>query len=104
MTVTINDVTFSDVFSFGYFSCELTMVFNTNHKYSSMEEISNKLAEAGIPVGNFYFKGVSMWQYYLPTGEINPELKSLLNEDKETSLLCMIPQNIRDNFQIDCRE
>ena len=103
MTVTVNGITFSDVFSFGYYSCELTLVFSKGHKYSTMEEIQSKLEEAGISVGNFYFKGVSMWDYYLPTGEVNPELQSLLNEDKETSLLCMIPENIRDNFQIDCR-
>lgn len=103
MTVTVNGVTFSDVFSFGYCNCELAMVFKKGHKYSSMEDIVDKLAEAGIPVGNFYFKGVSMWDYESALELMKTQGVCSFDEDGETSLLCMIPENIRDNFQIDCR-
>lgn len=95
MVVTINGITFSDVFSFGHNDCELAMVFNRGHKYSSMEEIEAKLNEAGLSAGNFYFKGVSMWDY---------EKSASFDDEAETSLLCMIPENIRDTFQVDCRE
>lgn len=66
-----------------------------------MEEIEAKLNEAGLSVGNFYFKGVSMWNYPKDDGYIYEE--PVFDENGETSLLCMIPQNIRDNFQVDCR-
>lgn len=103
MVVTINGITFSDVFSCGYNGCELAMVFNRGHKYSTMEEIETKLNQAGLSVGNFYFKGVSMWNYDHIGEMFNGHVENF-NEDEETSLLCMVPQNIRDTFQIDCRE
>lgn len=102
MTVTVNGITFSDVFSLGHNDCELTMVFNKDHKYSSMEEIEAKLNKTGLSAGNFYFKGVSMWDY--PKNDGYTYKEPIFDENGETSLLCMIPTDIRDNFQIDCRE
>lgn len=103
MEVTINGITFSDVFSLGLNDCELTMVFNRGHKYSSMEEIKDKLNEVGLSADNFYFKGVSMWNYDHEGEMFNGHVETF-NEDEETSLLCMIPVSIRNNFQVDCRE
>lgn len=101
MTVTINGITFQDVFKLGHNNCEIAMVFNKDHKYSTMEEIENKLAEAGISVSNFYFKGVSMWNYPKDDGYIYEE--PVFDDNAETSLLCVIPMNIRNNLQVDCR-
>ena len=103
MTITINDSVFTDVFSFSYCYCELTMVFNKNHCYSSITDIAKELNRVGIPIGNFYFKGVSMWEYYTFDDEVNPNLQSLLDDDGETSLLCMIPENVRKDLRIYCR-
>ena len=103
MVVTINGVTFSDVFSFGHCDCELAMVFEKDHKYSSMEDIVDKLTEVGIPVGNFYFRGVSMWDYENALEEMKTQGICVFDENGETSLICMIPENIRNTFQIDCR-
>ena len=102
MTITINDSVFTDVFSFSYCYCELTMVFNKNHCYSSIADIAKELNRVGIPIGNFYFKGVSMWEYYTFDDEVNPNLQSLLDDDGETSLLCMIPENVRKDLRIYC--
>lgn len=102
MTLSINGLIFNDIFSFHCDDCELSIIFNQDHEYSTIEEIENKLAGIGISIGNFYFKGVNKWTYYLPTDEVNPELHNLLKEDGETSILCVIPENIRDNFQINC--
>lgn len=102
MTVSINGVTFSDVFSCSSCFCELTMVFNKDHKYSTMEEIEAKLNQAGLSVGNFYFRGVSMWEYPKDDGYIYKE--PVFKEDGETSFLCMIPESIRDTFQVNCHE
>lgn len=103
MVVTINGITFSDVFSCGFNGCELAMVFNKGHKYSTMKEIETKLNGAGLSVGNFYFKGVSMWNYDHVGEMFNGHIETF-DDSEETSLLCVVPQNIRNTFQIDCRE
>lgn len=91
MVVIINGITFSDVFNCGCNGCELAMVFNKGHEYSTMEEIESKLNDAGLSAGNFCFKGVSKWDY---------NESASFDDEKETSILCMIPENIRDNFQV----
>lgn len=91
MTASINQVIIPYVNEFGIFgSCELSIIFDDDHKYESMEEIQALLSEAGLSVGNFYFKGVSMWSYHYE----DPK------EDGQTSVLCIIPENIRKTFQI----
>ena len=102
MTICINDVMITDVFKLGVCNCELSIVFNKDHHYSSIEEIENILNKVGISIGNFYFKGVSMWKYFVWFNEVNPELSKLIQEDGETSCLCVIPENIRDTFHVSC--
>lgn len=85
MTVSINNVIFEDVFKCGFCDCEVVMVFNQDHKYNNFEEWIKLFEEAGLNgSGSYYFKEVN----YL--GEI------------ETSVLLVIPENIRDTFQIHC--
>lgn len=108
MKLIINDVkngfvTFEDIVSFNYCgSSELTIVFKTGHKYSSMEEIIDKLQEAGLIVGNFYFKGITMWNYEAALDEMKTYGTCVFDENGETSVICIIPENIRDTFKVFC--
>ena len=91
MTVSINQVIIPYVNRFGIFgNCELSIIFDDDHKYESMEEIQALLSEAGLSIGNFYFKGVSMWNYPYE----DPK------EEGQTSVLCTIPEDIRKSFQV----
>lgn len=97
MTVIINEILFHDVFRCGFCDCEVFFMFNKDHRYSSMGEIEERLKLAGLSVGNFYFKGVNAWDY-------SDDLfwKPEASKDGETSVLCVIPENIRDTFNIYC--
>lgn len=66
-----------DVAEFYICGCEFSIIFKENHNYKTIEEIDLILNKVGIHVGNFYFKE---------------------GADEETSILCMIPENIRDSF------
>lgn len=55
--------TLHDVESCSYDGIEFCVQFKTGHKYSSIEEILNKLPRTEEL--NFYFKGVSAWDYAL---------------------------------------
>lgn len=91
MTTSINQVIIPYVNRFGIFgNCELSIIFDDDHKYESMEEIQALLSEAGLSVGNFYFKGVSMWNYPYE----DPK------EYGQTSVLCVIPEYMRKTIEI----
>lgn len=91
-----NDAVLQDVYSFQVNNCELSILFKENHSYRTIEEIDSILNKAGIHVGNFYFKGVEAYRY-------DPQMPDEVYEEevnKETSILCMIPENIRDTFYV----
>lgn len=86
----------ADVNSFYVCNCELSVVFKENHQYKTIEEIDSILNLMGIHVGNFYFKGVGAYRY-------DPQMPDEVYEEevnKETSILCMIPENIREEFSV----
>lgn len=83
-----------DVAKFYICDCELSVIFKENHQYKTMEEIDSVLNLVGIHIGNFIFKGVDAYRY-------DPQMPDEVYEEevnKETSILCMIPENIRDSF------
>lgn len=100
MKVYVNDIIINDVKEVALNDCELSLIFKKEHTFSSIEGIEYVLNQIGLSIGNFYFKGVPMWDYYLPTGEVNPILPLLLDEDGRTDVLCVIPQYLRENFTI----
>ena len=105
MVVSINQVCLFDIKNIGVSNCELSIMFYKEHRYSSIEEIEKLLNEAGISIGNFHFKGVSKWAYPydgIPTIYNGKEVT--FDPVGETSILCVIPQEIRNSFQIHCLE
>lgn len=103
MVVNINQTRLYDVKNIGVSNCELSIMFYKEHRYSSIKEIETLLNKAGISIGNFHFKGVSMW-YYPKEGEtITVNGKEVTFDDNgETSILCLIPEDIRNSFQVHC--
>lgn len=86
-----------DVASFSVCNCELSITFTNDQHYLSINNICAILKEIGIPVGNFFFKGLSAWDFTEDNwGKLIP--KKEYPEDGETHILCMIPENIRDSF------
>jgi hypothetical protein len=86
-----------DVASFNVCNCELSITFFLDHTYRCIDDICAILEEIGIPVGNFYFKGLSSYDFDEDDwGRLIPRKEYI--EDGETSILCMIPENIRDEF------
>lgn len=100
MQVQINNISLKNINIAFFNDCELSLTFSLEHEYSSIEEIQEVLNQVGLSIGNFFFKGVSMLDYYLPTGEISPILPLLLDDKGRTDLLCVIPQNLRGRVQI----
>lgn len=91
-----NDAVLHDVYCFQVNNCELSIMFKENHKYKTIEEIDSILNQVGIHVGNFYFKGVDAYRYDPQTpDEVYGE-----EVNKETSILCVIPETIRDTFYL----
>lgn len=72
-----------DIQSFSYDGIELVIMFKPSHRYSSMEEIMENIP--GVEEYNFYFRGVSAWEY---------DRNSEFYEDGKTSLLAVV-RNIR---------
>lgn len=80
--------------SFYICNCELEITFKRNHTYT-INVIESLLNEVGLTIGNFYFKGLSAYEFTEDNfGKLVP-LKEF-PENGETSVLCMIPQNLRD--------
>lgn len=88
MTVSINNILFTDVLSFGHNECEVAIVFTPNHGYSSIDELAKKLDDAGVQLGNWYFNGVNAY------GVLDDPF-----DEKETSVLC----TYHGDLQVDCR-
>lgn len=91
-----NEAVLQDVHCFQVNNCELSITFKENHSYKTIEEIDAILNKIGIHVGNFYFKGVDAYRY-------DPQMPNEVYEEEvnnETSILCVIPENIRDTFNV----
>lgn len=83
-----------DVAKFCISYCELCVVFKEDHQYKTLEEIDSILNLVGIHVGNFHFKGVDAYRY-------DPNMPDEVYEEevnKETDILCMIPESIREGL------
>lgn len=105
MKLNINQTYLCDVKNISVSNCELSIVFHKEHKYSNIEEIETLLDKAGLSIGNFHFKGVSMWNYPREGETIIINGEEVTFDDMgETSILCVIPQEIRNLFQIICLE
>lgn len=105
MVVNINQTCLHDVKNIGVSNCELSIMFYKEHRYSSIEEIEKLLNEAGLSIGNFHFKGVSKWAYpYDGIPTIYNGKEAIFDIVGETSILCIIPENIRNTFQVHCFE
>lgn len=105
MVVNINQTCLYDVKNIGVSNCELSIMFYKEHRYSSIEEIEKLLNKAGISIRNFHFKGVPKWTYPydgIPTIYNGKEV--IFDIVGETSILCIIPENIRNTFQVHCFE
>jgi hypothetical protein len=85
-----------DIASFSVCNCELSITFTNDQHYLSINDICAVLKEVGIPVGNFFFKGLSSWDFTEDNwGKLIPKREYT---GSETAILCMIPENIRDSF------
>lgn len=100
MKVHVNGIIINDVKEVALNECEFSLIFKKGHSFSSVEGIEYVLNQIGLSIGNFYFKGVSKWDYYLPTDEVNPILPLLLDEDGRTDVICVVPQSLRGNLAI----
>jgi hypothetical protein len=91
------------VSSFYVCNCELHIVFRRDHTYESINDIENVLRYIGIPIGNFYFNGLSAWDFDEDNwGKLIPRKE--YPENGDTSVLCMIPEAIRDGFSVTAYE
>lgn len=67
MTLKINGITFHNVEAFSLNDCEISMIFEDSHPYSSIEELSSILEQAGIHIGNYHFNCVDCYgDYFKP--------------------------------------
>lgn len=90
MTVIINNlITLERVKEFSVGKCEITLSFNENHLYSSIEELDSHLNKAGISVGNYHFNGTDCYGNHY---------------GNDTDILCVIPQNLRDDLKVIVKE
>lgn len=98
MIANINGLHLQYVKQIGVCNCEIAIIFHTNHKYSSIQEIAEILTEAGITIGNYCFKGKLKW------GIPDEDTRLSNNTELETSILCVIPEHLRNSFQVHCFE
>lgn len=89
MTVTINNVAINDVLHLYFNECEVSIIFNENHGYVSIEAIEERLNDAGLSLGNYHFNHKNCYGN---------------DSDYGTDVLCVIPENVRKDFTIWCRE
>lgn len=97
MDIQVNGVLIKDVNWVGLNDCEFSLSFIQGHKYSSIKEIAEVLNQIGLSIGNFHFKGVTMWNYdddYKPLEGVS------FDENGVTDLLCVLPYNLRNNIRI----
>lgn len=88
MKLTINNVDFNEVESFCINNVELSIVFDDCHHYSSIKEIRNMLAEAGLSIGNYYFKGYNRYgkQDKSPLGRCRTDIVCTILNDLEVQV------------------
>lgn len=96
MIVTINGITFNDVFSFRHLGCEIGITFNKDYKYSN-KEIQSKFKKAGVKSGYIY---ISKWDHYVPINGKYIEEQSYEMLCGETRIVALIPDNIK--FEVEC--
>ena len=97
MDIQVNGVLIKDVNRVSLSDCEFSLSFIQGHRYSSIKEIAEVLNQIGLSIGNFYFKGVKMWDY---DDDWNPLEGVSFDEDGVTDLLCVLPYNLRNNIRI----
>jgi hypothetical protein len=82
--------------------CEVIITFKCNHKYSNINDIIADLQAAGLHIGNYYFKGVEAFAFYVEDGKYYT--LDDYDENGQTSVLCIIPQNLRGTLQFTAAE
>lgn len=97
MDIQVNGVLIKDVNWVSLKDCEFALSFTQGHRYSSIKEIAEVLDQIGLSIGNFYFKGVTMWNY---DDDCNPLEGVSFDENGRTDLLCVLPYNLRNNIRI----
>jgi hypothetical protein len=87
------------VASFGICCCELSVNFKKCHLYTSINEIAAIFEKAHLTIGNFYFKGLSAYDFVEePDGTLTPLDGREYQEDGPTKIVCLIPEHLRDTF------
>jgi hypothetical protein len=88
-----------DVAIFSMCNCELSITFTADQHYFSINDIGVILEEVGLHIGNFFFKGLSAYDFTEDNrGKLIPRREYI--ENGKTRILCMIPENIRDIFTV----
>lgn len=79
------DFLIKNVDSFYINECELSITFNENHGYNSIEEIDCLLNMVGISVGAYHFNHIDCYGNHSSYG---------------TDILCIIPEHLRGNIHV----
>lgn len=84
-TNTYKELLLKNVNSFYINECELSITFNENHGYNSIEEIDSLLNIVGISVNAYHFNHIDCYGNHSSYG---------------TDVLCILPKLIRGNLHI----